>query len=72
MCIESEAIMEQTLIDDLVKGGYELVDIKNEKALLLNLKKQLEKHNGINLSDENFRLILNYLGRGDSFEKANK
>ena len=72
MCIESEAQLEQSLINDLVADGYGLVNVKNEKSLLLNLKEQLEKQNDVILSDENFSLILNYLGRGNSFEKANK
>ena len=72
MCIESEAQLEQSLINDLVADGYGLVNVKNEKSLLLNLREQLEKHNEVILSDENFSLILNYLSRGNSFEKANK
>ena len=72
MCIESEAQLEQSLINDLVSDGYELVDIRNEKSLLVNLKKQLERHNEVTLSDENFSLILNHLSRGKSFEKSEK
>jgi len=72
MCIESEAQLEQSLINDLVLDGYELVDIRNEKSLLINLKKQLERHNEVTLSDENFSLILNHLSRGKSFEKSEK
>ena len=72
MCIESEAQMEQRLIEDLVADKYERVDIKNEKALLANLKKQIEIHNSIKLSDENFKLILNHLSAGNSFAKAEK
>ncbi len=70
MCIESEAQMEQTLIEDLVAGGYEKVHVKNEKTLLDNLKNQIEKHNSIILRDEDFRLILNHLSEGNSFKKA--
>ena len=40
MCIESEAQLEQSLINDLVSDGYELVDIRNEKSLLVNLNKE--------------------------------
>jgi len=72
MCIESEAQLEQSLINDLLIDGYELVNVKNEKALLVNLKEQIEKHNELTLSDEDFKLILNHLSRGNSFEKANK
>lgn len=72
MSIETEAQMEQSLLDTLIKNGYESVDIKDEKSLLINLKLQLEKHNKIELSDDDFRLILNYLSGGSSFEKAHK
>jgi len=72
MCIESEAQMEQRLIEDLVADKYERVDVKNEKALLVNLKTQLEIHNSIKLSDENYKLILNHLSAGNSFAKAEK
>ena len=43
MCIESEAQMEQTLIEDLVADGYEKIHVKNEKTLLENLKKTNRK-----------------------------
>jgi type I restriction enzyme R subunit len=72
MCIESEAQMEQNLIDTLVSNEYEKVDIKDEKSLLANLKIQLEQHNNVKINDDNFKLILNHLSGGTTFEKANK
>jgi len=42
---ESEAQLEQNLIDRLTGLGYELVTIRNAADLTANLKTQLEKHN---------------------------
>ena len=70
MILESEAAMEAKLIQQLVGLGYSSVVIKDENDLLANLKKQLEKHNSISLSEKEFRQILNYIGKGNIFEKA--
>ena len=70
MILESEAAMEAKLIQQLVGLGYSSVVIKDENDLLANLKKQLEKHNSISLSAKEFRQILNYIGKGNIFEKA--
>ena len=47
MNTQSEYILEENLIKRLEKLGYEKVNIKNEKELLSNLKRQLEKHNQV-------------------------
>src|SRR5690606_13610067 len=59
MTSQSEAILEQTLIAQLVSNGYDKVVIKDEADLLLNLKSQLEKHNNKTFSDADFQQILN-------------
>lgn len=70
MSKQSEHILEEQLLIQLQKIGYQYVSIKDEKALLVNLKTQLEKHNHIQLSDGEFEKVLNILNRGSVFEKA--
>lgn len=45
MPIQSEAALENGLIDTLQKMNYKYVHIEEEKNLSANFKKQLEKHN---------------------------
>ena len=42
---QSEADLERDFINRLVSEGYEHLQIKNETALMVNLRKQLEKLN---------------------------
>ncbi|MEX1122464.1 MAG: type I restriction endonuclease, partial [Balneolales bacterium] len=70
MTSQPEAILESNLIAQLEKLGYGRVVIRDEKDLLANLKGQLEKHNKISLSDNDFRQILNYINKGNIFQKA--
>ncbi|NQY82069.1 MAG: hypothetical protein HRT36_03315 [Alphaproteobacteria bacterium] len=50
--------------------GWEKVKISDERDLRVNLKRQLEKHNKLLLSELEFRQMLNKLKRGNIFEKA--
>jgi len=50
--------------------GYALVTIPDEKALISNLKSQLEKHNKIQFTEREFDKVLNILNKGSVFEKA--
>lgn len=70
MTTQSEAQLENALIDQLVTLGWERVTIPDEAALITNLKTQLEKHNGVVLSDGEFTQILNTLAKGNIFQKA--
>jgi type I restriction enzyme R subunit len=71
MTTQSEYVLEETLIAQLVKGGYGRVVLRDEAAMLANLKTQLEKHNGKALSDNDFKKVLNHLTRsGNVFDKA--
>jgi type I restriction enzyme R subunit len=71
MTSQSELILEQNLISQLAANGYENVTIKDESELLVNLKKQLEKHNNKVFSDSDFKQILNHLSKSNNiFEKA--
>jgi tRNA uridine 5-carboxymethylaminomethyl modification enzyme len=67
---QSEAVLENNLIKQLEKLKYEKITVKDDKALEVNLKAQLEKHNKISLSDNEFKRILNHLNKGNVFEKA--
>ncbi|OGL29321.1 deoxyribonuclease HsdR, partial [Candidatus Saccharibacteria bacterium RIFCSPHIGHO2_02_FULL_47_12] len=49
---------------------YERVKIADEKDLLANLKIQLEKHNNIALTDNEFGRVLNHLNKGNIFDRA--
>ena len=70
MSTQSEQVLEIQLIQKLKTLGFERVLIENEFQLIANLKKQLEKHNKIQFSDQEFKQILNKLNRGNIFEKA--
>lgn len=70
MAKQPEQVLEEQLIEQLQKLNYSYVTIKDEAALLLNLKKQLEKHNNISFSDKEFERVLNILSKGSVFEKA--
>ncbi|NPE29026.1 type I restriction endonuclease subunit R [Methanococcoides sp. SA1] len=70
MTTEPEQILEDNLVAQLAALGYTKAIIKNEDDLLSNLKTQLEKHNKISLSDNDFKQILNFINKGNIFEKA--
>ena len=70
MTTESEQTLENKLIAQLETLGFEQVHIKDEDALIENLKRQLEKHNETSLSEKEFKQVLNKLARGNIFEKA--
>ncbi len=80
MPVQSEAALENGLIDTLQKMNYEYVHIEEEENLSANFKKQLEKHNKNKLeelgrtefTDSEFEKILIYLEGGTRFEKAKK
>ena len=70
MAKQPEQILEEQLVTQLAKLGYGLVLIKDEKELVANLKKQLEKHNNIQFINKQFEKVLNILSKGSVFEKA--
>ena len=76
MTTQPEQILENNLIAQLQKLGYKSVVIKDEKDLLANLKSQLEIHNSVKsdgrltLSENDFKQILNYINKGNIFERA--
>ena len=70
MAKQPEQILEEQLVAQLQKLGYGLVQLKDEKDLISNLKQQLEKHNNIQFSKAEFEKVLNILSKGSVFEKA--
>jgi type I restriction enzyme R subunit len=64
---QPEQILEEQLVERLQALGYNLVSIKDERDLLANLKRQLEKHNNIQFSDSEFEKVLNILSKGSVF-----
>lgn len=70
MNIQSEQVLEDNLVKQLGSLGYEFVSIRNEAELLTNLKRQLEKHNGVTFSDSEFAKILNHLNKGNVFDRS--
>lgn len=72
---QSEQDLENEFIQILQNNGYEYLSIKNNEDLILNLKKQLEKLNKIEFSDDEFdRLMNQYIAKQDEglVEKTEK
>lgn len=67
---QSEALLEESLVTRLTGLGYQRVAIRDADELLVNLKQQLEKHNGISLSNAEFDKVLNHLDKGNVFDRA--
>ena len=70
MTAQPEQILERNLISQLERLGYKSVAIKDENELLSNLKKQLEKHNKVVISEPEFKQILNQINKGNVFERS--
>jgi type I restriction enzyme, R subunit len=70
MAKQPEQILEEQLVAQLQRLGYGLVQLKDEKDLIDNLKQQLEKHNNLQFSKAEFEKVLNILSKGSVFEKA--
>ena len=70
MTTQSEAVLEEKLIEQLEGLSYTRVKIPDEEALVSNLKSQLEKHNKTTFSEKEFKQILNQITKGNILEKA--
>lgn len=70
MSTQSEQTLENELVAQLVQQGYERVVLADNAALLANLKTQLEKHNSITLSANEFQRVVNWLDKGNVFDRA--
>jgi type I restriction enzyme R subunit len=67
---QSEAQLEEKLIQRLTGLGYARVAIRNAEELRENLKCQLEIHNKIELTQGEFNKVLNHLDKGNVFQRA--
>ncbi|NQT26746.1 type I restriction endonuclease subunit R [candidate division KSB1 bacterium] len=70
MTTQPEAILENELIQQLTGLGYAQAAIHDDASLLANLKSQLESFNKTTFSEREFNVILNYLSKGNVFQKA--
>lgn len=71
MTTQSEYQLENELITQLQSLGYAIVTIKDETALLGNLKTQIERANGLApLSETEWKQIISHLNTGTVFERA--
>ncbi|AZQ59319.1 type I restriction endonuclease subunit R [Maribacter sp. MJ134] len=70
MTTQPEQILENNLVTQLVALGYKKVEIIDEVSMLSNLKTQLEKHNKVTLSEQDFKQVLNYINKGSIFDRA--
>ena len=67
---QSEQQLENALLKQLATLGHSPVSIPDEKTLLSNLKIQLETHNKLTFSDNEFKKVVNILNAGSVFERA--
>ncbi len=72
---ESEKKLEERIIVELQKQGYEKIEINNEKELLSNFKEQLNRHNkevlkNKPLSDKEFNRVLAKILNKSVFQSA--
>lgn len=70
MSHQSEAQLENKLIQQLKNLGYTPVVITDGEALVANLKTQLEAFNQTQFTAKEFDAVLNHLAKGNVFEKA--
>lgn len=70
MATQTELTLENDLIAQLQEMKYERVAVNDEAALLANLRRKLEQHNKITLSDTEFAKVLNHLNKGNVYDRA--
>ena len=75
MAYQSEQELENNLVKQLGNGvngnkGFEVVTITDANALRANLKQQLAKLNGFEISGSELKQIRNALSKGNVFDKA--
>ncbi|BDS12704.1 type I restriction endonuclease subunit R [Aureispira anguillae] len=70
MAHQPEQILEDKLVAQLKSMSYSIAPIRDEASLLSNLKKQLETFNQVQLSETEFKRVLNHLNKGNVFKRA--
>lgn len=67
---QSEQQLENEVIEQLSRYGFDLVVLEDTAALKSNLKTQLEKFNKTIFSEDEYTRVFNHLNKGDRFQKA--
>ncbi|MDA8958573.1 type I restriction endonuclease subunit R [Akkermansiaceae bacterium] len=68
---QSEQVLEDKLVAQLVGQGYTKVNVTDEDSMLANLKAQLESFNGVSLTAGEFTKVLHHLNKQSGvFNKA--
>jgi type I restriction enzyme R subunit len=70
MTTQTEAQVEEKFLNQLAGQGFERVMLVDASGMLDNLRLQLEAFNGLTFSDREFTSVLNHLGKGGTFDKA--
>jgi type I restriction enzyme, R subunit len=70
MVHQSEAELEEQLIQQLQKLDYERVKLSDINGVKANLKAQLGRFNNTTFSEKEFNAILNHLDAGNIFDRA--
>ena len=71
MATQSEQILEDNLVAQLIATGYDKADVTDEASMLANLKTQVQLFNDVTLSDAEFTKVLHHLNRKSGvFNKA--
>jgi len=68
--IQSEQSLEQQLIEQLKSMEYDFVTLRNEEEMLANLRNQLEMHNTLEFTDNEFEKVLNHINKWSVFDRA--
>ena len=71
MSTQSEQVLEDNLVAQLVEQGFAKVAVTDEGAMLANLKAQLEAFNEVTLTESEFTKVLHHLNKSAGvFNKA--
>jgi type I restriction enzyme, R subunit len=69
--IQSEQILENELVAQLISQGYARAAVTDEESMLANLKAQLEAFNGVTLTAGEFTKVMHHLNKSAGvFAKA--
>ena len=69
---QSEAQLEEALIEQLVRQGYGAPQIHTEEELVANMRHELERLNGVTLTDGEWKRLLNEQIAGDNMTIEDK
>ncbi|WOJ95531.1 type I restriction endonuclease subunit R [Congregibacter brevis] len=68
---QSEQVLEDKLVAQLIRQGYEKAAVTDETSMLTNLRAQLERFNALTLTEGEFTKVLHHLNKQSGvFNKA--